>query len=282
MLGHERGTGSGSDLYFQTPSENARRFLYYMTSCGYYYTDYDYQIERGDYKSYLIFYMLEGRLSVQSNGKTMVAEPGQVGFVNCHDPHEYHTIGNAEFVWLHVDGAHTRHFYEQVVSQQKGFVFNLSYAEEIRKRLFEILQACRNEQLPGDARLSYMLYGVLTALLDQNPVTLEKDRSDAPILAAVAFIKAHYDEAITLADIAATAHMSQYYFSRQFKKACGYSPHEYLIMTRINRAKHLLKTTSQPVKVVAQSVGYNNITTFTNTFTARVGLSPSAFRKYPV
>ena len=39
MLGKERGTVSGSDLYFQTPSEMARRMLYYMTSCGYYYTD---------------------------------------------------------------------------------------------------------------------------------------------------------------------------------------------------------------------------------------------------
>ena len=49
MLGKERGTVSGSDLYFQTPSEMARRMLYYMTSCGYYYTDYDYRIEREDY-----------------------------------------------------------------------------------------------------------------------------------------------------------------------------------------------------------------------------------------
>ena len=30
----ERGVCSGSDLYFQTPSENARQMLYYLTSCG--------------------------------------------------------------------------------------------------------------------------------------------------------------------------------------------------------------------------------------------------------
>jgi len=76
--------------------------------------------------------------------------------------------------------------------------------------------------------------------------------------------------------------MSQYHFSRLFKRECGYSPHEYIILVRINRAKHLLKTTDLPVKIIAQNVGYQNVTTFTNAFSNRVGLSPSAFRRYPV
>ena len=41
MLVHETGTCSGSDLYFSTPSEYARRMLFYMSTCGYYYTNYD-------------------------------------------------------------------------------------------------------------------------------------------------------------------------------------------------------------------------------------------------
>ena len=124
MLGKERGTVSGSDLYFQTPSDMAHRMLYYMTSCGYYYTDFDYRIEREDYHNYLVFYICDGRLSVTSGDKTMVAGAGQVGMLNCHKPHEYHTIGNAEFVWLHLDGANTDQFYDQIVQQKKGFVFD--------------------------------------------------------------------------------------------------------------------------------------------------------------
>ena len=89
MLGKERGTVSGSDLYFQTPSDMAHRMLYYMTSCGYYYTDFDYRIEREDYHNYLVFYICDGRLSVTSGDKTMVAGAGQVGMLNCHKPVSY-------------------------------------------------------------------------------------------------------------------------------------------------------------------------------------------------
>ena len=87
---------------------------------------------------------------------------------------------------------------------------------------------------------------------------------------------------ITLNDVAAYANMSLYHFSRLFKRDCGYSPHEYIILTRLNRAKHLLKTTDLAIKVIAQKVGYQNVSSFTNAFTARVGISPTLFRKYSI
>ena len=55
-----------------------------------------------------------------------------------------------------------------------------------------------------------------------------------------------------------------------------------IILTRLNHAKHLLKTTDLPVKIIAQNVGYQNVSTFTNAFTNRVGISPSTFREYPI
>lgn len=282
MLGKEQGTGPGSDLYFQTPSEMARRMLYYMTSCGYYYTNFDYHIERGDYHSYLVFYLFDGRLSVTSEGRTMVASAGQIGILNCHKPHEYHTIGNAEFLWLHLDGVNTAQFYEQIVQQKKGFVFDADNATEIKNRLNELVLACRNEQMPGEIRLSHKINGLLTALLDDSMEHEEEDDPTSPVAIATRFIREHYQEPISLADVAQSVHMSQYHFSRLFKRECGYSPHEYIILVRINRAKHLLKTTDLPVKLIAQNVGYRNVPTFTNAFSNRVGLSPSAFRQYPV
>lgn len=280
MLVYETGTCSGSDLYFNTPSEYAKRMLFYMSTCGYYYTNYDYHIKREDYHNYMLFYICDGRLSVTSKQQTHVASAGQVGFLNCHEPHEYHTIGNTEFVWLHLDGSNTADFYQQAVRQHDAFVFDLPHAEEIKNGLYQIIFSYRNQQIPSETKLSCQIYGLLTTLID-NSVSDDQmpDRND-PITCAMRFIEQKYAEPITLDDVASHANMSRYHFSRLFKKSCGYSPHEYLILTQLNCAKHLLKTTSLPVKIIAHKVGYQNESTFTNAFTDRVGIPPTLFRKY--
>lgn len=281
----EPGVCSGSDLYFQTPSENARRLLYYTTSCGSFFTDYDYRIEREDYHNYMIFFVKSGRLSVTNEGKTMVARAGQIGFMNCHSPHEYHTIGNTEFFWVHLDGSNTPDFYRYIVELYGGFIFDMPQAGAIRDRILQIIYLYRNDQNPSEARISHMVYSLLIALIDPSASAADdrqKEEDLSPTGLAISFIKKHYAEPISLDDMASAASMSRYHFSRQFKNACGFSPYEYLILTRINRAKHLLVSSAKPIKVIAQEVGYRSEAAFTNAFTERVGLSPSLFRKYPV
>ena len=282
MLVHETGTCSGSDLYFSTPSEYARRMLFYMSTCGYYYTNYDYRIEREDYHNYMLFYICDGRLSLRSGSQTMVASAGQVGFLNCHEPHEYHTIGNTEFVWLHLDGSNTADFHQQAVQMHGGFVFDTPYAEQIKNGIYEIVFAFRNEQTLSEVRLSQKLYTLLTAMVDTASQEAGQTEENDTVSKAMHFIQEQYMNPISLLDVATHVNMSQFHFSRLFKKDCGYSPHEYLILTRLNRAKHLLKTTGLPVKVIAQKVGYQNVSSFTNAFTDRVGISPTLFRKYSI
>ena len=282
MLVRKTGTCSGSDLYFSTPSEYARRMLFYMSTCGYYYTNYDYRIEREDYHNYMLFYICDGRLSLRSGSQTMVASAGQVGFLNCHEPHEYHTIGNTEFVWLHLDGSNTADFYQQAVQMHGGFVFDTPYAEQIKNGIYEIVFAFRNEQTLSEVRLSQKLYTLLVATVDTASQEAGQAEENDTVSKAMHFIQEQYMNPISLLDVATHVNMSQFHFSRLFKKDCGYSPHEYLILTRLNRAKHLLKTTGLPVKVIAQKVGYQNVSSFTNAFTDRVGISPTLFRKYSI
>ncbi len=286
MLGFEAGTCNGSDLYFQSPSEQARSMLFYMTSCGYYYTDKDYQINRSHYPDarYLLIYIRSGQLSVTANSRTMIARRGQIILLDCSVPHTYHTIDHAEFVWIHLDGSNCPQLFEQVRSLYNSPVFDSSSATEVHQIMLDILYAWRNNQFIPEAQLSLRLYSIWIALITGNATQSYPDTGNAQTAteAAIQYIGEHYGESLTLPELARHVNMSQFYFSRLFKKQCGYSPHEYIILVRINRAKHLLKTTDQPVKVIANSVGYPNITTFSNLFSSRVGVSPSQFRKNPI
>lgn len=276
----ERGICPGSDMHFCTPSERARRLLFYPESCGHYYTDRDYHIQREDFGNCLLFYVCSGQLTVRSQNTTLTARAGQVIFLNCHLPHEYYSPDSAEFLWLHLDGSNTQQIWENVCREQGSFVFDTPRAEDIKNKIYEIICACRNDQLPHETHLSEQLYSLLIACLSGRSDPDADLRENEPIYAAIRYIRAHYPEPLTLEDMAQQASMSKYHFSRLFKETCSYSPHEFLILTRLNRAKHLLSTTDFPISRIAREVGYQNATTFSSVFASRVGLSPTQFRSY--
>lgn len=87
-----------------------------------------------------------------------------------------------------------------------------------------------------------------------------------------------YGEPLTLADLANSAILSRFHFSRTFKEATGVSPVRFLYAVRIYQAKRMLLNTSLNVTDISFAVGYNSLGSFTNHFTDSVGISPSRLR----
>jgi AraC-like DNA-binding protein len=92
-------------------------------------------------------------------------------------------------------------------------------------------------------------------------------------------VDARYFEPLTVADLAAAAALSPAYFSREFKRVYGESPHEYLLTRRLERAASLLRTTNRTVTEIAFSVGLSSLGSFTTSFTRIYGRSPKAYRE---
>lgn len=92
------------------------------------------------------------------------------------------------------------------------------------------------------------------------------------------FIEEHLAEDLTIADIAAVVHISQFHFARAFKTATGESPYRYLTQRRIERAKILLSVTRLAVAEVAHRVGFYNQSHFTAQFRKLTGITPKQYR----
>ncbi len=92
-------------------------------------------------------------------------------------------------------------------------------------------------------------------------------------------IDARYADPLRVADLAAAAALSPAYFSREFKRVYGESPHEYLLTRRLERAASLLRTTNRTVTEIAFSVGLHSLGSFTTSFTRIYGRSPKAYRE---
>ena len=88
----------------------------------------------------------------------------------------------------------------------------------------------------------------------------------------------NYASKIKINELADYVGVNRSYLASSFKRATGYSPKEYLICLRMEKAKSLLEKTDMPVNAVANSVGYTDQLAFSRMFKEYAGISPKAFR----
>ena len=92
------------------------------------------------------------------------------------------------------------------------------------------------------------------------------------------FIDANYGSDLTLNELAAVAGISTFHFSREFKRATGTPPHQYLMKLRIQRAKELLSKSEMPLVDVGFQAGFSHQSHFSRLFRKLTGTTPQTYR----
>lgn len=98
------------------------------------------------------------------------------------------------------------------------------------------------------------------------------------LLRAKDLADARYFEPLTVPDLARAVGVSAAHFSREFRRAFGESPHQYLLTRRLERAAALLRNTDRPVTDICFDVGLTSVGSFTTSFRRIYGTSPSSYR----
>ncbi|MFL5826736.1 MAG: helix-turn-helix domain-containing protein [Thermoleophilaceae bacterium] len=89
-----------------------------------------------------------------------------------------------------------------------------------------------------------------------------------------------YAQPLDVPALARVALMSKAHFIRTFRETFGETPHRYLQRRRVERAMFLLRQTARSVTDICFDVGFTSLGTFSRTFSAIVGESPSAYRSH--
>jgi AraC-like DNA-binding protein len=102
------------------------------------------------------------------------------------------------------------------------------------------------------------------------------------LLRAKDLIDARYRDPLDVPALAKAARLSPAHFSREFRRAFGETPHQYLLTRRLERAAALLRSTDRTVADICFNVGLSSVGSFTTSFGRTYGLTPTAYRAaYP-
>ncbi|MEH6415686.1 helix-turn-helix domain-containing protein [Pseudomonas sp. CGJS7] len=107
------------------------------------------------------------------------------------------------------------------------------------------------------------------------PASAQDDR----LAAVLAWALAHLDQAHSLDALAERALMSRRTFTRRFRDSTGTTVGEWLAGQRLARAQRLLETGDQGLDAIAAQTGFGTAASLRQHFAARLGTSPSAYRR---
>lgn len=89
----------------------------------------------------------------------------------------------------------------------------------------------------------------------------------------------HMDRGLSIAQIATECSLSRSHFSRAFKKNTGYSPRDWFLQVRLDKAKALLSDSSVSISRISLDCGFADQSHFTRVFTRVVGITPFSWRR---
>ena len=92
------------------------------------------------------------------------------------------------------------------------------------------------------------------------------------------YIDENFYKKISVNDIAQRLFLNKNYLRTLFVKHFGLAPKKYLQNLRMERAEFLLRSTDEDVKLISNSVGYDDALLFSKMFKRRFGLSPLKYR----
>ncbi len=180
---------------------------------------------------------------------------------------------------------------EVAASFPEGFLFFrrwqlLQIPEFYRDALTELFRRMIGEAKIGDSRTRLLQRCRLQELLlvcgrvglVSEDVPADIHTTERAVVQAAGYMRDHFREEISAADIAGAAGFSPDYLSRKFRQATGMSVHEYLRYLRLQQAALELVETRDTVTDIALRCGFSGGNYFKDCFRRQYGVSPRAFR----
>jgi AraC-like DNA-binding protein len=230
---------------------------------------------------YVIEMVTGGTDGFYCNGTNYIAETNELVCINPGEVHTGNTIGNTALSYYSLcprkeklsEIANLLH-----ISLPPGFRFENTVSD---RPLFAAgMKALFNSfHRPGNNLEQEELFVDCMKELLQPAVTTTEIRSSAKdprVRQVKEYIHAHFKNDISLQQLSSLVSLNPYHLIRLFKRNTGLSPYDYLLVTRAEYGKQLLRK-GYAVKDAAIESGFYDTSHFNRSFRKYAGVSPKFF-----
>lgn len=268
-------------LYTATPF--AKSSLLYVQEIGSLEAAKPHRSMRVDLESYLFFCVRSGAGQLTYCGKTYELHAGDMIFIDCRLPYSHETDPKElwELSWIHFNGGALPSIYEKYVSRGGRPVFHPADEKKYQSLHDELFAIAASDDYIRDMKLNAGLSQLLVYIMEEswNPDETVGEQKKHNLLPIKEYLDEHYAQKISLDELAERFGISKFYLTRVFKEQYGVSVNNYLLQTRITKAKNMLRFTDEKIETIGHACGLGEANYFSRMFRQAEGISPSEYRQ---
>ncbi len=238
-----------------------------------------YQYEQIDY--YLLHYVISGEGLFFINGDVHKLGAGDMFVIPPHTDNNYYPlIGNPwSYRWIGFKGTKCEELLKQCGFSKDKFTLSYNKDEAVVNQFAEVYNNSDKGRLHAALGHLYILFNILM-VEHENELRYSFSDAEKYVKWALDIIHERFNEqGLTVAAVADEINVDRTYLFKLFKSYVKYSPQQYIIHYRLNKACELLRKTSFSISEISELTGFGASSHFSKLFTKHKSISPIAYRR---
>jgi AraC-like DNA-binding protein len=212
---------------------------------------------------YQLVLPIKGVINIEVGVFSGKVAPGECVLINNNEMHHFTANSEARFVVAEAEMLpnNLTDYGQRVIAINLPLLSYLNFVE----------QQLEYQVNPVMERAMFQTFILLLA--EQQPLP----RLDKRIRAVLLCIEQTLSENITISGLAKIAYLSDTQFKKVFREQTGQTAIQYVTQKRMEKAKALLQHTDYSIQMIAENVGYSDVSAFSRRFSHCFGLTPTQF-----
>ncbi|RHP34924.1 helix-turn-helix transcriptional regulator [Lachnotalea sp. AF33-28] len=266
-----------------TPSDFAKSTLFYVQEAGRLRSLKSHVSRREHLDSFLFLIVLSGEGAVTYRDRRYHLRAGDCVFIDCKPGYSHQSSEKNpwELMWVHFNGPMAQNYYQYYHATLGGNLFHTAAPAEFTAPIQHLIDMHAGKSTWDEIMASKYITDILTMCVSvpkQQELILDSGIVQKLKLVRE-YIDEHFQNKISLDELAETCFVSKYHLSREFKRMYGITVGSYILARRITLAKEMLRFTGQSIESIAGACGIPDTSYFNKVFRKSEGMTASEYRR---